>query len=360
MKSTADLPGSINGGQAFVAIDIGASNTRIAVKGVDGKGGHIKRKVNSKPALFALLNEANTAFKKAGIVVLAAGVAGPGPRSPDGTRLGPFSNYTSEDQHLYRDELPSTLCPKGKTVLLNDLEAAAYGVAGVAGGNSYSSYFSKMWGTNTAFDLRNGPCLVVAPGTGLGCGLIYMSESGKPSVMCLEFGHSSLAADAGDEAWLRQLATKVYTKPLPVEWEDVVSGRGLVACWYRCALDAKLIDASSVTDAGQVAQRALDGCPVAGKAMWLHYKYALAFASDLVMGFVCGSVVFTGDNIVNNQFYLGKSDVVSDLQNEFMSHTSARFGFHQKVSVYRQTQSVNLNLEGAFFKAKAFMPVSKL
>ena len=346
---------ALSGRRVYVAVDIGGTNARVAVTSVADDGTPASQamtvlKTNEMAKMLAFLAAFETAILKKGAVVLGASVAGPGPRNAEGTRLGPFSNYTKACQVLNKADLPQRAFPADKTVFLNDLEAAAYGIVALSQRGDFSQYFKKMWGPHDAARMRleQGPYLVLAVGTGCGAALVHKCAAGV-QVIPMEFGHTSIVAEREDRAFLDSLSDKIYGTGKNAEYEDVVAGRGLVAC-YEWQARGKAVPALS--DPGAVSKRAAEGCPVAREAMHVHYKYVVGLTSDLAMGFVLGGVVLAGDNIVHNKHFVADDEACDKLEKHFKSHTMDRFGFQSRVDMYRQDSLFSFNLEGGFYKAR--------
>eukprot|EP01064_Diplonema_japonicum_P030934 TRINITY_DN5390_c3_g1_i14.p1 TRINITY_DN5390_c3_g1~~TRINITY_DN5390_c3_g1_i14.p1 ORF type:complete len:360 (+),score=72.58 TRINITY_DN5390_c3_g1_i14:55-1134(+) len=336
-------------GEVWVAVDIGGTNARVAVMGKDGKGKVTVRKLNAMKSLMGFLKDVETVVLR-NATVAGTAIAGPGPRNYDGSVLGPFSNYTPEERLLKKSALPTGLFPPSRTVLLNDLEAAAYGIAALSEDGRYPQYFTKMWGPHEEqrMNLENGPYFVLAVGTGCGTGLTYYKD-GKVGVMPVEFGHTTIVPESEDRDWLFELGKKLYKKDKLAEYEDIVGGAGLVRCWEKVSEGKNL---PVLTEPVQVAKRAQAGCATAVSALSIHYKYLFSLASDMSMGFVLGGVVIAGDNVLNNEFFIENPENQAVLKSHFLSHTMDRMGFQSRVNVVRQTKRFSLNIEGAFFKAK--------
>eukprot|EP00756_Hemistasia_phaeocysticola_P032359 Hpha_TRINITY_DN16403_c0_g3::TRINITY_DN16403_c0_g3_i2::g.159187::m.159187/K00845/glk; glucokinase len=347
----------------LVAVDVGGTNTRLILTPASSSDLHLtaqcKVKISSKPALLAFFAEAAGALD--GIAVGGAALCGPGPRNASGTQLGPFSNYkgkTTAEKVLNLSDLPTALFPSGRTRMLNDLEAGSYGLVALGQTDVFAQCFTKMWGSaGVGLRLANGPFLVLAPGTGLGTGLIYLS-GGRPVVMPLEFGHCSVVCDSADP-FTNLVKEKVQRGDKPPEYDDICAGRGLVWAWE--SLTKGRSDMPQLKEPGDVAKRALQGgCGLAWEALSLYYKYLFRLASDLCMGFQLGGVLVIGDNVRHNAKFLGDPGAVKQLRGEFMSHTTERMGFMSRATVLRQTSPHNLNLDGLVYVARGELRGAKL
>eukprot|EP01062_Namystynia_karyoxenos_P056352 TRINITY_DN47300_c0_g1_i1.p1 TRINITY_DN47300_c0_g1~~TRINITY_DN47300_c0_g1_i1.p1 ORF type:complete len:412 (+),score=110.63 TRINITY_DN47300_c0_g1_i1:75-1238(+) len=350
------------GQPVLFACDIGATNTRMAVAAAQPGAARAvtqcaqwKCKVNAKSDLLRVLNEFARVLQSTGLAVAGASLCGPGPRDAAATRLGPFSNYqgsTNEERMVFATDLPTQLFPPGRSRLLNDLEAGAYGIAALDAATHMGQCFTKMWGPGgVGLNLSHGPYLVLAAGTGLGVGLIYQSQQGSPTVMPLEFGHVSVVCDPRDSGFIEHVKSAVKRGDKPPEYDDICTGRGLLWAWESVSQGKGL---PKLTDPGEVAARALGSppCAVAREAMRLHYKYLFTAASDLSMGFVLGGVILAGDNARHNSAFLADAAEAEWLRRHMLSHTTERMGFISRVTVLRQTSAHNFNLEGNFHVAE--------
>ena len=366
VTSIGELTASVqSAGAVAVAVDVGGTNTRVALKDVNSNitAAVFKEKINSKVDLLNMLSSIGVALN--GKKVVGASLAGPGPRNAMGTQLGPFSNYRGDsvnDKIIHKKELPSTLFPQNSTTLLNDLEAAAYGIASVSKSDQLASNFTMMWGPNDAkkMYLERGPYLIIAAGTGCGTGLVYLGSNGNIEVMPLEFGHVSVVTESAEEEWLSYMKPILKRGDKPPEYDDVVTGRGLLWAYNFYKQKSTSVSVPELTDPAEVAMRSHKGCPVAGQAMKTHYKLLMNLASNLTMGFVLGGVVVAGDNAMHNEPFLSSPENIKFLKQSYLSHTTERMGFQSRANVIRQSGSLSLNLLGAFFKAVPVNPSSKL
>lgn len=191
--ATADKP------RLCVGVDVGATNTRIAIHEPHKKVVVmiLSREIKNSTALLDYLNEVNAAaesvFRGVAGVTVASSVAVAGPIMELGNSVK-FTNFDKTDCNLRRSQLPSFLFPEKATRFLNDLEAACHGI--VAERVSIDKYFSYLWkgvgdnSTKPSLD-PNRPCIVVAAGTGLGVGLLIPTSrtGGNLMVVPSEGGH---------------------------------------------------------------------------------------------------------------------------------------------------------------------------
>eukprot|EP00760_Papus_ankaliazontas_P010466 PhM_4_TR14282/c0_g1_i1/m.86266/K00845/glk; glucokinase len=356
----------------FVA-DIGATNCRLGFVPLRSVKGHLtpsvnetivlKQSANSVEALINLTNAVSHALsqklKNGSIRIVAAAVDGPGPAVNH--CIGPVANFVGDNRivNIPRD-FTATLFPKGVTGVLNDLEAVGHGILQCNRQSVLSSFFDLYLPSSTMPDRNNNTTLcprgfyvVVAPGTGLGVAMIYNDAlNGSTGVLPLEFGHNLVATNAWQSlpdlcTFLQEgLATEKRTL---LEWDDVVSGRGLVAAYAFYAGRRGGVSRSDKTllSAAEIATKALSGeCETCVRAMTSHYELMFHFASEMVSGFVAVGAILCGDNIVNNLPFLQRPSVAAHLKRVFHSHPMDRYHFQSNSVVLVQTKKVNMNLLG--------------
>jgi glucokinase len=335
-----------------IVVDVGATNTRVGVVTSYEPNTVVpffKFKVNSIKALIDAMNKL-AAATPSHLRVASAAINVPGPAA-DGVG-GPIANYegsTPEEKVLRVDALNKKLFPQGKTRLMNDLEAAAYGVLGAKELEMFPTLFQVMWKGNlegvSTTNLK-GHVIIVAPGTGLGIALLhYHPETKSHSVLPLEFGHTNMVADTLSRAFLDEYARDLSAKEkrgdnLP-EYDDVVSGRGLSRIYRHLT--------NQNQSAEQIAKAAQGGDSAALAALREYAKYAMNFSSQLTMGFVAPFVFLIGDNTVNNSFFYSHPDEVKQMKTTFLSHSTERYGFMSRATVVRQSAHFNLNLLGCVY-----------
>lgn len=366
------IDGRLSKGDLFFVVDLGATNTRF---GFVPRGASklfvrfTKVPINSIAVFFAEVTKlasllGPTVCKR----VVASALNLPGP--VQGGVGGPIANYqgaTNEDKVLRLAELPKALFIEHHTVMLNDLEAGAYGVIAADHFKIFPQLFTTMWSAkgapagavNASHGLGKGHCFVVAPGTGLGNALIqYHSFSDKYTVLPLEFGHTSVQSETETE-FLAAHKQELKRGNYMVEYDDLCSGRGLVRLYHwvtrgkpskRAAITAK--DISDLAKGGDVDSiRAFD----------LYNTFLMRYCSQMAMGFVPSTIVLCGDNFVHNKGIYEQQRVVDAMKATLLDHSMERMGFMSRVAVVRQRELANLNLLGCvFISENAARKLSKL
>jgi glucokinase len=255
-------------------------------------------------------------------------------------------------------DLPQRICPAGRTALLNDLEAGAYGVLAVGEQGGLDDLFQQLF-TDVA---PSGPILstsrtaVLAMGSGYGVALIVRTPMLKdPLVLPTELGHLQMPlVMAGDpnEAEEHELVQFVsdfyYQGTMSPEFEDIASARGLRLAYqffYKKA-NGELIDYDTI-DAGVIAQKAQAGDPVALEALTWHYKLFIRSAKAIAATLTVDSVVLALDNQVKNGWFVLQA--ADKLKDEF--YTFNRPEWLKGVRVYTQTRLLNFNVLGTDYIA---------
>lgn len=360
---TALRSGPLSRGELLFVVDIGASNTRLGLTLRGGSAVYIpfvKFSVQSIAELLGCMQRFSVAVgSDVCRRIVAAALNLPGP--VQGAVGGPIANYngaTPSDKLLHLHALPQELCPLHHTIMLNDLEAGAYGVVAANHFKIFSNYFSPMWvgtaaNSSTVSELGDGHCLVVAPGTGLGAALIqYHAFSGKYTVLPLEMGHTSVQSET-ERDFTAAYAQEMKRGPYAPEYDDVCSGRGLERL-YRYVCNAS----KSAKEISELARR---GDTQAMEAVRLYNKFLMRFLSQMAIGFVPRTMVLCGDNAVHNDFYYANPAELEASRKVFLDHSTERMGFMSRVTVMRQKQLGNFNLLGCLYASEtAARKVSKL
>jgi len=337
-----------------VGIDVGATNTRVAVAPISSPASDYTvlatfecddatKLADSLAALAAQLPDSLPPAAGCGI-----DAAGP---VEDNGRTVRITNWPADHNCVIDSSLLTPrLCPRGKTALLNDLEACCYGIAALSAASRLTEYFTPLTGAAEpapvppSLPLRRH--LILAMGTGLGVGMLMDDrETGTFRVVPTEIGHAT-ATRAGkkspyaerDGEFLEWLGEKLYGGEFSPEFEDVCSGRGLVAAYNFTSKGKELT-------AKEIAQKAISGDKEAEEAMLLHYRFLLRDAQQMTVSLQTKSVLLCGDNQVHNaEFVLKKA---AELHKEFLDHPKEKsLQWLSSVPVFAQTKHVNANMIG--------------
>jgi glucokinase len=332
--------------------DIGASTVRYAlISGFthDTVIFFVKRTAKSVPQLTAALDDIGKALgpeicKR----VVAASLAVPGPVSNGAAVLANYEAKDTQGRTVDVTALPAALFPRGHTFLLNDLEAAGFGIVGL---NSVGDMgmFRVLWepkqspaaGHVALSKLPAANVLVVAPGTGLGSALLHYHDDKKQySVLPLEFGHTTVPQHEHSDM------LKAFKSELgyEVEYDDTCTGRGLEFAY-------RFHSGGQRKSAAEVSALSKAGDATAIKAMSTYHHQIMIFCSQLVMGFQPTLVVLTGDNVINNAHFFTSAAHVQDMRKHLLSHSMERMGFMSRSAVAVQVHRQNLNMVGCIYRA---------
>ncbi|KAG5464060.1 hypothetical protein LSCM1_00240 [Leishmania martiniquensis] len=370
---------SWSSGPIYVVCDVGGTNARVgfaqAAQSGKYKGLHIvyvRFKVTKKDVrqlgeffdevlrhLKESLPDGGDSFLRR---VASGAVSVPGPVT-NGQLAGPFNNLKGIARLA---DYPVELFPKGRSALLNDLEAGAYGVLALSNAGLLSDYFKVMWkgtqwdalsdGKPAGSTIGRGRCIVVAPGTGVGSSLIhYLSVSDSYVVLPLECGCLSMSWCTHEDAEYVQalaayMASRSRVKGLEPTvapmWEAASNGCALA---FNYAYEKEGPKACApLKPAPEVAKLAKSGSdPAAVAAMDRLYKNLISLTAETTMQFLPLTCVLMGDSIVANSFYFEKPGNVQKLQARLRKHTMEQnFNFLSRTTFLRQVRSVNINLLG--------------
>lgn len=335
-------------GKLYCVIDIGATNCRVGLVGrleASQTIRFVKRKASSLAQLKKVMLAIAASLGEAVCMrIVGSAVDVPGPvQAGASARL---SNYgdSPRGEFIRVTDLPKSLCPCGKTVMLNDLEAAASGVLGLHSCGIVHDFFEPLFSPDNAAKatVPHAHTMVVAPGTGLGNALLLWNPiASEHTVLPLEFGHAEFASTE-DQDFSTYYRKQINRVPCP---DDLCSGRGL-------AKMHQYITGSSITsDAGVVCEQAAQGNTEALAALRLYFKFLMKYSSNVAMGFQAFKIFLCGDNMVNNKFFLSSSTESVAMRQELLKHGSERMGMMSKVGVTRQSQFLNLNIVGCIYAA---------
>ena len=127
-------------GEVVVAIDIGATHTRIAVvpcAAAEGGGVFFKYRVFDVKSLADVMESFTS---KVSITSKATCIAAPGPHYKG--VVGPMANFSGTVKTFRVTDFPSRMFPRQRTAVLNDLESLGHSVLRCAATGRLSKYFT--------------------------------------------------------------------------------------------------------------------------------------------------------------------------------------------------------------------------
>ncbi|KAH3763056.1 Glucokinase 1 [Pelomyxa schiedti] len=345
--------------QYVMGVDIGATNTRVALQRVGDSEVVIVKKIQAD-RVSTLISQLETV--SAWLLPLVRGI-GPltscmdaaGPISPNRKQVEITNWPDKTDRTLNVDTMNQKMFPPGKTLLLNDLEACCYGILGLNAAGTLGNFFAPLWGPNMD-TLQPFHYLVLAMGTGLGVGLL-LRIGNEFKVVPAEIGHTLVTSfgpthpeHATDTALTEWLSTKLYMGRHGIEFEDICSGRGLEWAYEWVITSHNATGLETRLPAAAIAERgsAETPCLYAREALWLHYKYLFRVAQNTCVGVQTKGVILAGDNQVNNHKFVRSN--VAQLQEQFLTHPKK--GWLSGIPVVQQETKINVNLVGALYMAQ--------
>jgi glucokinase len=346
-----------------LGVDIGGSGLRIRVSNVLSDLeivdlDHVRAK--STADVIAILNELTTHIDAVspGFICAGAALAVAGPITGNRVVLTNWPGEVSERTIIISD-LPQRVCPSATTVLLNDLEAGAYGVLAASEQNRLGAVFEQMWPDVAppgpiVSDRRTA---VLAMGSGFGVALIVKSGLlNVPLVLGTELGHVQIPQNCDthpdyqlEHDLIQHVSNNYYGGSQQPEYEDIASGRGLQLAYQYFALKEKgeTVPLDSI-DPGVVAANAQTGDPVSRLALTWHYKLFIRSAKSCATSLCCDSVVLALDNQVKNAWFVSQ---ISELLKEEFYHF-IRPDWMEGIRVYAQVKLLNFNVLGTDYMAR--------
>ena len=313
-----------------LGIDIGGSGLRIRVSNqIDHSQfvdlPHIP--AHSTADTLKILNELEAAIAKEAGDFSCSGaafaLAGP---IKDGVCI--LTNWAGEPElrTIALDKLPPKLCPRGKTIFLNDLEAGAYGVIAGDEQGLCEGRFKQLFTDKAPKGkfIADGRTAVMAMGSGLGAAMVLKTPLlTKPLVVPTEWGHMQIPLVCKEDAncqleqdLIQHVSNHYHKGTQAPEFEDISSGRGLCLVY-------------------QFFKQKYDG-------------EKLEYSSNMATSLTCESIVLALDNQVKNAWFV--AEVEKQLETEFYNYI--RPDWMTNIRVYAQTEILNFNILGTSYMAQ--------
>lgn len=286
-----------------VVLDVGGTNTRIALLRWDDNALRLCSTIRREPVSTRgkLLDLVATILIEHGSPIVSAcvaAVAGPA-KSDDSVTV---TNWLKESR-LRKQDFEEAVGQPLQFRLLNDMEAAATGLASLAVSRAKRQDVVSLRGERHQ-DLFNGTMCLLCPGTGLGFSALLdvrsLSTAESFLVVSTEGQHCQAPCPSGMMPAYKWISEYVLGGKAP-SWEDIVSGRGLESL-YRAASPRMLeLPASAIAE-----RAALDSDSGAIKALTYYYRVAAAFAQQMALTFSpTGGVFLGGTSTRKNRELLG-------------------------------------------------------
>jgi len=268
-----------------------------------------------------------------------------------------ITNY-SGNRLVRIDQLPALLFPRNKSCFINDLESTAYGILGLSHNNLLGDYFQPYLPLglekNIPPSLLHQNYLIVAAGTGLGMALIYMHK-GRFEILPCEAGHCLISAVANDQTeeekqLVQYLGEKLYGGKTAIEFEDIVSGRGIshVYSWLTREKNEKPDSwLCSETPAELVSAAIAGSDDNAKKALELHYRYLARACQNLAVAVQAKGIFWAGDNQVANYKFV--DEIEKEVEEVLYNHPKT--AWLRETRIFCQNKELNVNLVGTLYFA---------
>jgi len=291
-----------------IALDVGGTNTRARIATVSDAGEprlaapDVTTNISSADDLAAFASQAVRTAARLGRVT-ASVVAVAGPVVDQRSRV---TNWPSDSSIAVAD-LEAAGLPVGATRLINDAAAGAWGaLARVDREGRAVDAHSLVARHGHEHGLAAGNLLYVAPGTGLSSAFIVRHGMGPlgASIVACEFENTQIPRLEGENgAVIDVIAHGLGRAP---DWEDLVSGRGLVRIYDALGSIAGTGTRISPGDvahrAGAIAESARSGDDErAVAASEMFYRTLGHFAQTLALACLpCAAVVIGGASTERN------------------------------------------------------------
>jgi glucokinase len=334
--------------ELVIALDVGGTNTRARIASVTGEdearlaAPDVTTHAASAHELSAFVSQVVRVAEPLGTVA-AAVVAVAGPVTGEHSRV---TNWPSDSSIAVSDFERAGL-PLGHTRLVNDATAGAWGALARVDTNG-SAVRAQTLTPHDGGEQGLGPgnLVYVAPGTGLSSACIVRHGLGPlgASVVASEFENTQIPRFEGEIGLVVDVvALRLGRAP---DWEDLVSGRGLVNIYDALGTVAGTEAADVVSDLEQdaraIAEAARAGSdPRARAASDVFYRTLGLFAQTFALSCLpCAAVVLGGASTERNIELLRSAG----LAETFAAHH--RFGeLLGAIPIYAVGDEVNL--EGA-------------
>ena len=294
--------------ELVIALDVGGTNTRARIATVPDAGEprlaapDVTTNISSADDLAAFASQAVRTAGRLGDVA-AAVVAVAGPVLDQRSRV---TNWPSDSSIAVAD-LEGAGLPTGHTRLINDAAAGAWGsLARVDRDGDAVRAQTLVARRGGGHGLAAGNLLYVAPGTGLSSAFIVRHGVGPlgASIVACEFENTQIPRLEGEIG----LVTDVIARALgrAPDWEDLVSGRGLVRIYDALGSIAgtgtRVAPGDVAHRAGAIAESARSGDDERARAASeLFYRTLGHFAQTLALACLpCAAVVIGGASTERN------------------------------------------------------------
>lgn len=225
-------------GEAHLAVDIGATNTRFAIFRTDAIDCILSARFRSgsKEIFMKQLDKVMALAQERGIVIASINVGAAGPVA--GNRAAFLTNLGWQ--------LDARELKVGSPMIYNDFEATGYGIRFLDHSNE-----NQIVQLNKVKPTDGGTVAIIGPGTGLGMAIV-VGDRVVPS----EGGHMGMVVRTEEELRLAEFLRQMMRTDAHPDWEAVVSGAGITNIYRFVMNDPKLVvDPAWITSSRETGAR---------------------------------------------------------------------------------------------------------
>lgn len=209
-----------------------------------------------------------------------------------------------------------------KVKLLNDFEVLAYSVEVIEK--------DKLVVINEGIEKNKKPKIILGAGTGFGHSLLIYDEQKGYLPVKSEGGHGDFAPSTDQEFQLEKFIEEKYARS-EVEWEDVLSGRGIENIYEF--LSGKRINSKDISELKKEDEEAK-------KAFDIFYRFYARAAKNLALEVLSEGGVYLAGGIICKNPEFDRVDFIKEFINNF--------NFHQmliEMPIY-MIKDYNISLDG--------------
>ncbi len=304
-----------------ISIDVGGTHTRIRAEIIEGNeiihtSREYKQRINSeielKKFIKSTFNDMDSNLKPHKCVI---GFAGPVIDHQEVT----ITNWKNKPT-IILDDIKEWGFPENRTIMVNDMELAGYGILDMEEKNVMNSgQYEILYKPNIPAKNRFNNKLVIAPGTGFGTAIIieFTTHTGVKvkDVLSSEIQHIQIPAF--DERHAKIIEVILLKKPnrFFLNYEDIVSGKGLEETYKAI----QKIDGIKNVDinASKIADLAVKGIENSAiEALELFYRCTGRIIQAMALMIQpYGGIYLCGASTINNATFIQNSKLIEEFHN---------------------------------------------
>ena len=304
-----------------VSIDVGGTHTRLMAEMIlDGKvdlsSVEFKQKIGSKEELknfiHSSLSQMDLNYMPTHCVIGFAGAV------IDHKKVA-ITNWKNKPTIILED-LEKWGLPKNKTIMVNDMELAGYGILDMIEKNEMNSnQCETLYKPDFPIQNRINNRLIIAPGTGFGTANIieFTAISGEivKDVLSSEIQHIQIPPFDERHAEIISIILSKKTERTFLNFEDFVSGKGLCET-YEAILKLDGIELED-KDAAEIADSAVNRSDkYAVEALNIFYRCVGRIIQAMALNVQpYGGIFLCGASTINNAKFIHQSTLMDEFHN---------------------------------------------